>query len=308
VTDGHVTAELTLQEAAEELGVHYMTAYRYVRLGRLPAEKVGGVWRVARSALVDVQVGGEPVQRVVVEGGSRRRRTRWADRLEARLVAGDSCGAWNVVEAALTAGARLDDVYLEVIAPAMISIGRRWEAGELDVALEHQASGIALRLVGRLGPRFMRRGRSRGTVVLGAPQGERHALPIALAADLARAAGWTVVDLGVDVPTKSFVHTVTTTRSVRAVGVSVTADASVPSAVGTLRALRASCVDGPILVGGRAVSDDAHARSLGADGWAPDGRGLVDTLEDLAIASRLGRDDSESPTRGRRAVLVAPGP
>jgi excisionase family DNA binding protein len=285
VTDGHVTAELTLQEAAEELGVHYMTAYRYVRLGRLPAEKVGGVWRVAPSALGDVHVGGEPVPRLTIEGGSRRR-TRWADRLEARLIAGDVCGAWNVVEAALTAGAQLDDVYLDVIAPAMVSIGRRWEAGELDVALEHQASGMVLRLIGRLGPRFMRRGRSRGVVVLGAPEGERHALPLALAADLVRAAGWTVVDLGADVPTASFVRTVTRTRSVRAVGVSVTADGSLAAGAETLGALRSACDDLPVLVGGRAIGDEVHARAMGADEWARDGRGLVDALDGLAVSSR----------------------
>jgi excisionase family DNA binding protein len=32
---------LTLHEAAERLGVHYMTAYRYVRHGQLFATKVG---------------------------------------------------------------------------------------------------------------------------------------------------------------------------------------------------------------------------------------------------------------------------
>ena len=32
--------DLTLQEAADLLGVHYMTAYRYVRTGRLPARTV----------------------------------------------------------------------------------------------------------------------------------------------------------------------------------------------------------------------------------------------------------------------------
>ena len=38
---GVSVADLTLHEAAELLGVHYMTAYRYVRLGVLPAVKVG---------------------------------------------------------------------------------------------------------------------------------------------------------------------------------------------------------------------------------------------------------------------------
>ncbi|MCU1344909.1 MAG: hypothetical protein JWL70_1175, partial [Acidimicrobiia bacterium] len=32
-------SELTLHEAADALGVHYMTVYRYVRLGLLPARK-----------------------------------------------------------------------------------------------------------------------------------------------------------------------------------------------------------------------------------------------------------------------------
>ena len=36
---------LTLYEAAEQLGVHYMTVYRYVRTGRLPGHKVGAEWR-----------------------------------------------------------------------------------------------------------------------------------------------------------------------------------------------------------------------------------------------------------------------
>ena len=44
-------AVLTLQEVADELGVHYMTAYRYVRLGVMDAAKSGGVWQVQRSAL-----------------------------------------------------------------------------------------------------------------------------------------------------------------------------------------------------------------------------------------------------------------
>ena len=38
--------ELSLREAADLLGVHYMTAYRYVRSGRLPARHQGNHWTV----------------------------------------------------------------------------------------------------------------------------------------------------------------------------------------------------------------------------------------------------------------------
>ena len=43
--------DLTLQEAADLLGVHYMTAYRYVRTGRLPGTRVGAHWHVRRADL-----------------------------------------------------------------------------------------------------------------------------------------------------------------------------------------------------------------------------------------------------------------
>ena len=49
--DELLSDSLSLREAAEELGVHYMTVYRYVRLGMLPATKDGTVWRVDRNAL-----------------------------------------------------------------------------------------------------------------------------------------------------------------------------------------------------------------------------------------------------------------
>ena len=42
---------VSLNEVAEILSVHYMTAYRYVREGRLPAIKEGRGWVVKSSDL-----------------------------------------------------------------------------------------------------------------------------------------------------------------------------------------------------------------------------------------------------------------
>ena len=50
---------MTLQEAADRLGVHYMTAYRYVRLGKLPATKVGATWVVALQDLEPLVANGQ---------------------------------------------------------------------------------------------------------------------------------------------------------------------------------------------------------------------------------------------------------
>lgn len=274
--------ELTLQDAASVLGVHYMTAYRYVRLGLLPATKVGGTWRVAQADL-DAYRSGDSVVAPRERGG--RQRAPWAQRLEQRLLAGDARGSWGVVEAALASGTELDEVYLEILAPALTSIGQRWAQGEIDIALEHVATGIATRIVGRLGPRFSRRGRSRGTVVIGAPTGERHALPIALVSDLVRLNGWEVIDLGADTPASSFAHSALAADDLVAVGISVTTVESLDAAAEALAAVR-SAVPGVLLVaGGHGIAGTEHAQFLGADLWAGDARGFVAALEGVGSAA-----------------------
>lgn len=266
---------VTLQQAADQLGVHYMTAYRYVRLGQLDAHKVGGAWRVTTEALDgfrDARKNGEP---------ARLRRAPWSDRLEARLMAGDAAGAWGVVEASMAAGTGVGDVYLEVLSPAMRSIGDRWEAGEIDVAIEHRASGIAARLVGRLGSRCVRPGRSRGTIVVGSPVGERHGLAVAVVADLLRLEGWEVSDLGADTPPSSFVHTALSTDDLVAVGVSVTHPDHLDACAEACAALHEAAIGAPVIVGGQALRDGDHARELGADRFAGSIQELVTTLAEL---------------------------
>lgn len=282
-------AQLTLQEAAAALGVHYMTVYRYVRLGVLEATKSGGSWRVRASDLEalrfqqdDDAVNSRPAR----HGG--RARVEWSERMTSRLVAGDAAGAWSVVEAGLAGGLVPEQIYLEVVSPALVTIGRLWEEGELDVGIEHRASVITLRLIGRLGPRFVRRGRARGTVVLGAPAGELHAIPVAMVADLVRAEGWEVSDLGADVPVASFVHVVRTTPGVVAVGVSVTNHAVLDVVRATLAALRHTS-PGVLLVAGGAGLDRLEGESLaalGADSIVANGREFTVLLD--ALANRTG--------------------
>ncbi len=54
-----------------------------------------------------------------------------------------------------------------------------------------------------MGPRCTRHSPKRGMILLGAPEGDEHALPSAILADLLRAARFEVHDLGADTPTAS---------------------------------------------------------------------------------------------------------
>lgn len=265
---------LSLQQAAELLGVHYMTVYRYVRLGRLPARKRGSVWRVDEADLAALRGLGPPPPIPTPAA--------WEHRLEARLLAGDERGAWALVEAAMASGRSPAALYLEVLAPALRSIGRRWSEGEIGIGDEHRATVIATRIMGRLGPRFSRRGRTRGTVLVGTAPGERHGVAVSMLADLLRGAGFHAIDLGADLPVEAFVAAMLEADRLRAIGVSAFHGGNEAAVSTTLAILKDSARDTvPVLVGGAAVDGEGHARRLGADGWAADAAAAVALVERL---------------------------
>lgn len=279
VTTRSDSRPLTLQEAGRALGVHYMTVYRYVRTGRLPAHRRADSWEVDASALERFRLGRGRVGR-----RGRPALERRVPELLERLVAADEAGAWAIAEAALAAGASPSSVYHSLFVPAMRALGDRWERREASVADEHGATAVMQRLVGRMGPRFRRRGRPRGVVVIGAPPGELHGLPAAFAADLLRASGYAVTDLGADVPTESFAERVRRQPRVHATCVSVTTRQPHTAVRQLVRALHGT-VDAPVLVGGAGISEEEAGR-VGSDGWSATGDELVALVTSLRAARR----------------------
>jgi excisionase family DNA binding protein len=263
--------ELSLHEVAEILDVHYMTAYRYVRLGILPARREGRSWRIHRTDLDEYLARDEP--------RTQRGEADWADRFFNRLIAADEAGAWGVLEAAFSSGMTIPEAYPAVLSPSLKRMGEAWVAGEIDIATEHSATEVAARIVARLGPRLARRGVRRGTVVLGSTATELHSLPLAMATDLFRASQFEAIDLGAYLPPESFASFVERTDDRVAVGVGVTMSGQEEAIGETLSAIR-GVTTVPIVVGGRGV-DEATALRLGADGWAVTGDGAVELVETL---------------------------
>ncbi len=276
-----------LPEAAAILGVHYMTAYRYIRTGRLPATSVNGTWQIDRRNLKAVAPGPAAKRGRSVRGGSRASsRAAEAKGLERRLLDGDAEGAFDVCEMALASWALPVDLYTQMLVPALRSIGDRWAAGELTVADEHRASAVATRVIGRLGPVFTRPGRRRGTVVVGAPAGELHAVPVAVVADLLRGAGLEVVDLGANTPYQAFVDAALHSDRLRAIAIGATMEGNDEAIRDSVTALHDVVPGTPILVGGAGVPTEKVSRRLGADLWSgPDGRTVVELITALPSTS-----------------------
>jgi methanogenic corrinoid protein MtbC1 len=177
-------------------------------------------------------------------------------------------------------------LYLQVLSPAMSAIGARWAAGNLEIFVEHRASNIAMRLIGQFGPRFARRGVSKGTVVLGSPADEMHTLSTSMVADLIRLEGWNVSDVGANMPAEAFAEAIRQGEDVVAVCIGVTMPGSLPAAQATIGAIRKVVPrDLPILVGGAGVASDEVARDLGADRRSGSVYELIEVLGEVAHRS-----------------------
>jgi len=269
--------KLTLQEAADLLGVHYMTAYRYVRTGRLNGTRAGAHWIVRRSDL-DKLAPAASAGRPKPHRTARAPKKGYAQQLATLLVQADEAEAWRVIQGALTTAYEPEGLYFDVLSAAMRLVGDGWAEGRLDVADEHRATVLMYRLVGRLGPLFVRRGPTRGTVVLGAPAGDAHGLPTALIADPLRGRRFAIIDLGANTPTASWVETIDETNRLVGVGIVVSTDVAVAVITDTIAAIRERS-DAPVVLGGVAIRDEAHAQSLGADAWTQSGRGAVEYFD-----------------------------
>jgi len=195
--DAAADGTVDLAEAAAHLGVHYQTAYRWVREGRLPAVRVRGRYRLAVDDL-DAFAADRDAPAPAVARPGRRSWDRLADRLFDALRSGDERAAADLVHRLRSQGETVVDVLARAVVPAMARVGTAWAAGDLSIAEEHRASEIIERLLAAMDQR--RPGRPRGTIVVTAPEGEQHGLPVAMAGAALRDDGWTVELLGRDLP------------------------------------------------------------------------------------------------------------
>jgi excisionase family DNA binding protein len=235
---------LTLQEAADELGVHYQTAYGWVRSGRLRAALIKGSYTLAS----------EDVARLGAERARPRRprpiRPRsgmaaLSERALGHLSAGEERRARRLVAGLVRDGLPVATISQAVLAPALRHIGEQWSAGRLSVSVEHRAAAIAERILGEHQP--APRGRRRGVAAVAALSGDRHVLATAMAAVALREDGWTVHHLGADVPAGDLIG-FCEAQSVDLAVLSLTTGAAAAATVHTAELMRADGL--PALVGG----------------------------------------------------------
>jgi excisionase family DNA binding protein len=187
---------MQLREAADMLGVHYQTAYQWVRQGALPARKTGRGYEVSEH-----DVGALAARRASGTAPRAEIRVRdWtvqAERLHTAILIGDETAARHIF-ARLSRGVSMVDLCERVVSPALVRVGEQWARGEVSMAVEHRASAICERLIAVRA--HQPQGRPRGVAVVATPPGERHGLPALMAAACLREDRWLVHHLAIDLP------------------------------------------------------------------------------------------------------------
>jgi 5-methyltetrahydrofolate--homocysteine methyltransferase len=121
-----------------------------------------------------------------------------------------------------------------------------------------------------------------GTVVIGTVHRDLHDIGKNLVGMMLEGAGFTVVNLGVDVPPEAFLAAVTEHHP-DVLGMSALLTTTMPNMGKTVELLRKEGWNGRIMVGGAPVTRD-FADAIGADGFAADAPGAVELARRMTKA------------------------
>ncbi|MGW5671304.1 cobalamin B12-binding domain-containing protein [Micromonospora sp. NPDC003776] len=223
------------------------------------------------------------------------------------LAEADEYAAIEVATGLLEAGVPAERVLLDLVAPAQAEVGERWARNEWSVAQEHAATHISERVVAAVAA-YVNPRPTRGRIVVACMDGEWHALPARLVAEVLRLRGWQVTFLGASVPAAhlvSYLHR----YDAHAVALACALPMRLPYAHRMIEACRRS--DVPVVVGGRGFGDDGRwARVLGVP-WAPDAPDAAELVADeralrVVPPARLDHlaDDEYASLVKRRGELI----
>lgn len=119
---------------------------------------------------------------------------------------GDPEDAAQVIDELLAGQRSLREIYLQIMAPALVSIGDSWCSGEIGVGVEHLATQIVMQQMDRLRSLFSAEDvASPYRVLVACVEGEQHFVGARMLADLCLLKGWAVDFLGANTPGSAIV-------------------------------------------------------------------------------------------------------
>lgn len=189
----------------------------------------------------------------------------------------DEAGVENLVRQALSQG-KAPEAIITDLSDGMAEVGERFRQEEYFLTELIYSGDIFKNAMNVLQPlcKPVADGKAGGVVIIGTVQGDIHDLGKNIVATLLECAGFTVVDIGVDVPAQRFVEAAVESKAVL-VGMSMLLTTAFDSARETIAAFtRANLRDRvKIMIGGSVTNEDVR-QDMGADFWGKDATAAVD--------------------------------
>jgi 5-methyltetrahydrofolate--homocysteine methyltransferase len=198
------------------------------------------------------------------------------------IIVGDNVKSKDITQKLVDDGVSAVDVLNEGLVPGMDVVGARFKANEMyipEVLIAARAMHAAMDIIK---PMLSEAGAEmKGIIVLGTVQGDLHDIGKNLVGMMLEGGGFTVVDVGVDVPSEKFVEEVKKSNA-KVVGLSALLTTTMPVMKDVIGALKADSAtkDVKVMVGGAPLTQE-YADSIGASGYAPDASSAVDLAKEM---------------------------
>ncbi len=206
------------------------------------------------------------------------------EELQESIIAGQEDKVKGEVSALLERGNSPMEIISEGLISGMSVVGQKMKSGEMfipEVLASAKAMSGGMEL---LKPLIVAEELSTihtGKVVIGTVQGDLHSIGKKIVSTILESGGFTVVDIGVDVPTDKFIETIKQEQP-NILGLSALLTTTMPRMGEVIEALKRSNLRDKVrvMVGGAPVTQ-GFADKIGADGYAPDAVSAVDKAKEL---------------------------
>jgi 5-methyltetrahydrofolate--homocysteine methyltransferase len=198
------------------------------------------------------------------------------------IIKGNMEAAVGETQKALDGGGDPQAILDQGLIAAMDTVGQNFSQGTMFVPQMLRSAKTMQSCVALLKPHFQAGTvTSKGTVVMGTVKADLHDIGKNLVAMMLEGAGFTIVDMGVDVGPEAFVQAVAD-HSPQIIGMSALLSTTMPSMATTIQALDTAGLRDKVkvMIGGAPVTAK-YADEIGADRYAPDAGSAVKAAKEL---------------------------
>lgn len=198
------------------------------------------------------------------------------------VIKGDIKTAVAETQKALDGGQPIQSIIDDGLISAMDDVGERFSKGQIFVPQMLRSAKTMQECMKLIQPHF-KEGEvtAKGKVVIGTVKGDLHDIGKNLVSMMLEGAGFTIIDLGVDVAPDVFVQKVKESQA-EIMGMSALLSTTMPAMRQTIDALKQAGIRDKVkvMIGGAPVTDN-FAKEIKADAYAPDAGSAVSQTKKL---------------------------